>query len=352
MRVLVLRALAGLGDMLCSVPALRALREMDPVPHVTLVGAPGGRWFHELFPELADEWVELRGWPGIPEAPGDASDALRQLQEVRERRFDLALQLHGDGTVTNMWVAPAGAERCGVMCAAGGWVPPGACVTYVDAATDEVARQLAVLEAVGIAVHDRSLTFPIDDRDRHAARQLAPPGPYIVVHPGSSSPARRWPAAGFAAVAAAAAKRGVRAVVTGVESEGPLATEIARLSDAGSVDLVGRATLRESAAVVAGAIGTITNDTGMSHLAAAVGTPAVVIFHTADHRRWLPNAPGHVPLPAMAPVERTVAIVMAHIDAWLGERRIDNRHAAGGDAYTGAGTGTAVQHRSRGDDQR
>jgi ADP-heptose:LPS heptosyltransferase len=330
MRVLVMRALAGLGDMLCAVPALRAVREVQPVPHITFVGAPGGRWFRDLFPELLDEWVELRGWPGIPEAPGDGSDALRQLQELRARRFDLALQLHGDGTVTNVWTALVGADHCGVMSAAGAWAPPDADVAGVHDAIDEVARQLAVLEAVGITVRDRSLHFPIDDRDRHAARGLVPDEPYLVLHPGSSTPERRWPSSGFAAVATAAAERGVRSVVTGVASEGALATEIARLSGARPVDLVGRTSLRESAAVVAGAIGTITNDTGMSHLAAAVGTPAVVIFHAADHRRWLPTSPGHVAVPATAPVDGTVAIAMAHLDTWLAERCSGSQYAYAG----------------------
>jgi ADP-heptose:LPS heptosyltransferase len=312
--------------MLCAVPALRALRASTPAPAVTLVGAPGAGWFRESFPTLFDDCVDLQGWPGIPEAPGDPSDALALLQELRRQRFDLALQLHGDGNVTNMWIALTGATRLGVMSVAGAWVPPGASVAYVDPATDEVARQLAVLEAVGIHAPDRSLQFPIEEADLDAVRSLAPPRPYLVLHPGSSDPSRRWPAAGFAAVAAAAAKRGVRCVTTGVAAEAHLGTEIARLSGVATVDLIGRMTLRESAALLAGALGAVTNDTGMSHLAAAVGVPAIVMFHAPDHRRWLPRSPGHVPVSASAPVERTVAITLGHVDQWLASERTASAH--------------------------
>ena len=203
-------------------------------------------------------------------------------------------------------------------------MPPGAAVAYVDPTTDEVARQLAVLDAVGVAAPDHSLQFPVDDADRHTVRSLVPTTPYVVLHPGSSDPSRRWPAAGFAAVASAAAKRGVGSVMTGVADEQGLGMEVAALSSVAPVDLIGRTTLRQSAAVAAGALGVVTNDTGMSHLAAAVGVPAIVVFHAPDHRRWLPSSPGHVPVSAAAPVERTVAIAMGHVDDWL-ERRAATR---------------------------
>ena len=73
-RIAVVRALGGLGDLLCLVPALRSLRAGAPAAHVTCVGVPAGRWLLERYPHLVDAWIDLPSWPTVPEADGDPAD--------------------------------------------------------------------------------------------------------------------------------------------------------------------------------------------------------------------------------------------------------------------------------------
>ena len=310
-----LRALRGLGDLLCTVPALRALRAAHPDARVTLVVAPGATWFPATYAGLVDATVELRGWPGIPEAPGTVRDAVALLGELQRAPFDLALQLHGDDEIANVWIDLVGARRTALMTRPGHWVPDTADVVVVEPPDNEVDRLLAVVRAAGVPATDRSLWFPPERAVAPAAIRL--PAPYVVLHAGSSTPERRWPPAAFGATATALAKRGVRTVLTGVASERSVADAVVACAGADVVDLVGATTVDEAAGVVAGAVGVVANDTGMSHLAAALSRPSVVLFHAKDHRRWLPPGGRAVPLRTAAPIAETVARVVAEVSVWM-----------------------------------
>jgi ADP-heptose:LPS heptosyltransferase len=102
---------------------------------------------------------------------------------------------------------------------------------------------------------------------------------FVVLVPGASPhrPAKRWPAVRYGELAQQLSDIGHVPVVVGTSEEQPLAVQIRDICSE-AVDLVGCTGLRELAALVRAARLTVGNDTGVCHLAAAAGSPVVVLF--------------------------------------------------------------------------
>ncbi|HEX6238862.1 MAG TPA: glycosyltransferase family 9 protein [Acidimicrobiales bacterium] len=318
------RALPGVGDMLCLVPALRAVRAARPRAHVVLVGLPSARWLLERYPELCDELLVAEGVAGIPEVAPDPPAALRFLASAQARRFDLALGLHGSGVTTNPVVTLLGARTQVTARLPGHWVPPGTSIAY-PSSVPEVHRLLAVVEAAGFPPQGDRVQLPVRPVDQRALDAVAAglrDGPLACVHPGATRPANRWPVDRFAAAADHLAGRGYRVVLTGTAAEHELVRAVARAMRAPAVDLSGRTGLGTLAALLARASIALSNDTGVAHVAAATGTPSVVLFAPdGDPDRWAPlDRALHVRLGAgrRAGGWPTVTDAVRAIDAQLG----------------------------------
>jgi ADP-heptose:LPS heptosyltransferase len=297
-RIAVIRALA-LGDMLCAVPAFRALRARFPDAHITLIGLPWAAELVERFPTYLDELVEFPGFPGIPEMPVDPGRSTAFVAAMRERPFDLVVQLQGDGTVINEFAVLLGARQvAGFVPGDAGAPTPRETDIWLPypARGHEIDRLLALALALGGPVDDR-LEFPVTGADRAEAAQLiaeagTDTGPFVVVHPGGSRPDRRWPAERFAAVADALAEHGFDIVLTGTAREGDVTAAVRSAMRSHATDLAGRTSIGSLAAVLDGARLVVTNDTGVSHLAAAIGADSVTIFTASDRERWMPRGAG------------------------------------------------------------
>lgn len=288
-RVAVFRALQ-LGDLLCAVPALRALRAAWPGARITLIGLP---WARDFVRRVAyvDDFLEFPGFPGLPERPPELERLPRFLAAAQARRFDLALQLHGSGVLTNPLVLALGARRSAGFHPAGGWCPDRNWFLPWPDTLPEVRRLLALARFLGAPAVGEALELPLLPEERHAFSELLPllpPGPFVCVHPGARLPSRRWPPERFARVADRLAAAGYGIVLTGTGDEAPLLAAVAAAMGAPAVSLAGRTSLGTLALLVARAKLVLCNDTGMSHVASAVDTPSVVVACGSDPRRWSP----------------------------------------------------------------
>ena len=112
--------------------------------------------------------------------------------------------------------------------------------------------------------------------------------PIVVIAPGAVGPAKRWTSAGYAALARQLLADGLAVWVVGGPGEKALAAEIA--SDTAARDLTGH-DLRDAVLAFAAASAAVSNDSGLLHVAAAIGTPCVGIFGPTSPWHWAPLNP-------------------------------------------------------------
>jgi len=287
--IAVFRALQ-LGDVLTSLAALRAMRACFTHAHLTLVAQPWAIGLPRRLPWL-DDFIAFPGHPLLPEQAHQAAALERFEREVRARRFDIAAQMHGDGRITNRIVAGFGARVLAGFHPADEASPdPVHFVPWAQSGR-EVERLMRLPLHLG-APRPATLVEPLSvlPADRAALEQIwpGPHPPFVCVHPGARFPTRRWPAERFAQVAHALRKLGLVVVVTGSAGDSEAVSRFLASAPADVVDLYGRTGFGALTALLADARLLVSNDTGVSHLAAALRTPSVVVCCGSDATRWAP----------------------------------------------------------------
>ncbi|PVZ08263.1 glycosyltransferase family 9 protein [Actinomycetospora cinnamomea] len=274
----------GLGDLLVAVPALRLLRRALPGHEIVLV-APAA-----LAPLVAR----------IEAVDRHVRD-LSSYSSEDHARTDVAVNLHGRGPESHARLdALAPRRRIGhALPDAEG--PDGDGPSWAgppwtdDPARPERRRWCDLLAAAGLV--DEATARDAADDLRLPGRRAAPAGP-VVVHPGAAYGAKRWPPERFAVVTGALARQGHPVVVTGGDGERRLTAEVVvRAGLPPDADLGGRTDLAGLLDLVAAARLVLAGDTGISHVATALGTPSVTLFGPVPPSQWGPPPGGpHVVL--------------------------------------------------------
>lgn len=291
--LVIFRALQ-LGDMLCAVPAMRALRAALPTTRIALVGLPWAAQFAARFPKYIDDFIEFPGHHALPEQQVRPDVASAFYKAMRSHRFDLALQMHGSGEISNLIV-----QSFGARCVAGFGLPGRApasddCfVPYPDSGPEPL-RLLDLTEFLGAPPIGTHLEFPITEADEceladSGVADGLSNGHYLCVHPGARSRDKCWPPQLFAQVADRLADEfGLSVVLTGSASEANLAAAVASHMRTPAIDAAIPLSIGAMAALMSRARLLLCNDTGVSHIAAGLKLPSVVVFSKADIRRWAP----------------------------------------------------------------
>lgn len=289
-RIAVFQALF-LGDLLCATPAIAALKRRFPGAEITLIGLPWARELADRLPSI-DRFEEFPGYPGLPDRPVDEPEVSRFFERARQARYDLAIQLHGSGGITNEIVTAFGAA---VTIGHGAGDDSGmSAVLPWSEDENEIRRWLRLVSLAGAEISDTRMVFPITDAERgraaHLLRELpGGRGPVVGLHAGAKDPARRWPVDRFAELAdILTIRHSARIALTGTEGERPLTSAIRGRMRTPVLDLAGTTDLGTLAEVISRLDLLVTNDTGASHVAAAVGTPSVVMYGPSRPVRWAP----------------------------------------------------------------
>ncbi|CAM3681393.1 glycosyltransferase family 9 protein [Bordetella flabilis] len=294
-RVAVFRAL-NLADMLCAVPAFRALRKRLPGADIALVGLPWARAFQTRYAHYLDRFFEFPGYPGLPEATARPDDLDAFFACMHAQRFDRCLQLHGAGPTSNRVVAQfGGREAVGL-----GNADDAASVRVWPYPSDrhEVRRTLYLLEQyLDADVSDERLEFPLLPADRaelhrYPDLESCTHQPYVCLQPGGRDSATCWPPRYFAQVGDVLAARGLRVILTGSQGERLLAQKVAAQMRHPACIAACDMSLGGHAALLSRARLLVSNDTEVAQLSAALHVPSVVVFLATDPLRWGPPAGG------------------------------------------------------------
>ncbi len=294
-KIAIFRALY-LGDMLLAVPALRAIREHFPHAEITLIGLPWAAWFCQRYSKYLDRFVAFPGYPGLQEAEGHPERIQAFIAEQRNYHYDLVVQMHGSGQVSNLFACELGGETTvgyfpGEQREASAGLSLRA--PYPED-QHEIYRNLGLASMLGCTRLDPGLEFPLQESDFAEIKQVLAPfactdGPWIGLHVGAKHPSRRWPPAYFAQLADALAHDShTQVVFTGGTYERSTVQSIIRDVRGRAINLAGRTSLGGLAALLSRLDLFISNDTGPAHLAYAVDTPSITLFGPTDYRRWQP----------------------------------------------------------------
>jgi ADP-heptose:LPS heptosyltransferase len=290
----------NIGDVIMLGPALRAVKESAPQARITLLASPAGATAAPLLPWIDEVIVERVIWQDVGgHIPFDPAREQALITRLAQRRFDAALIFtsfsqspHTPGYLCYLAGIPL---RAGESKEFGG----SALTTELRGAPDEmhqVERNLRLVERLGFIAHDRRLYVKLTNADRAEARQLlsslgvSADAPYILLHPGASAQARRYPAERFGEVAQLLDARGWQTLVTGVERERDLLQTVARIAPQ-TPQMASEQRLGVYAALIEQAALVICNDTLPMHLADALLTPEVTLYAGTElESQWRPRA--------------------------------------------------------------
>ncbi len=284
------------GDVTLLGPALRALAAHGDV---TLVCGPAGEGAARLLPGVSAvevvraEWIEGTPAPVRPEQI--AADVARFSALAPHEAF-VFTSFHQSPLPTALLLRLAGVPQIAAISVD----YPGSLLdtrVRVDDDVHEVQRALTLVAARGFHLPPADdgrlayVTLPVRDR--------ALPQRYVAVQPGATVAARAWAPNKLRLLVARLRRDGHHVVVLGSASEAALVREV--VGDSGALDLAGRTTYAEFAAVIRDAAALVVGNSAGIHIASAVGTPVVTIFApTILPARFAPYAVPYVMLGDLA----------------------------------------------------
>lgn len=289
-KIVIFRALQ-LGDMLCSVPAIRALRQAYPNAAISLIGLPWSSSFVRRFNMYLDNSIEFPGFPGLPEREYDPVEVVDFIREMQAERFDLVIQMQGDGSYVNPLTELFNSKHL-----AGFYTPKDYCPNerlFLDYPNygSEINRHLMLMKHLGVSADSNHLEFPLSNEDLHDYESIefnTAHREYVCVHPGSRGAWRQWPPEHFAVIADYCYEQGFLVILTGTEEERSLTEKVEGLMKCPAINVAGKTSLGAIGVLIRDAALLISNCTGVSHIASALETPSIVISMDGERERWAP----------------------------------------------------------------
>lgn len=293
-KVLLVR-LRSIGDTVLSTPSVFALKRFLPNASVDI---------------LVEDWVAplLNNHPHLDNVivleRGGFMTRARVARELRSANYDVVYNLHGGTTATFLTRATGARHRVGFetyqYAQLHNHQAPSPLLLWGQQKTHSVEQQLALLGWTGVPVTDRPRTqLGISPEASDTIKRLVSEAGLserniALIHPAAAFATKQWPVENFARVAEFLTERDFAPVAIAAPNEKVL---LEKLRSEASVNIaIFDLSLPEVTALAAQSKLFVGNDSGIAHIAAAVGTPAVVIFGSSNVAHWRPwnSAPAEV----------------------------------------------------------
>lgn len=311
---------------MCTVPAFRALRNNFPNAVIKLIGLPQAELFAVRFANYFDGFISFPGFPGLPEQSFKAKQIADFIIKMQKEKFDLVLQMHGDGSIVNPLIEILKAKNTAGFYIPGSYRPNKNYFIYLNGVS-EVKKYLRLIELLGLKTDGSYLEFPVSQKEKlefEILRDKYKLNNYLVIHPGSRSKERRWSKYGFATIADFYADKGFLVVFTGNKEDRLIVKDISKLMENRAIDLTGKTDLGMLAEIIRNSKLLITNDTGASHIAAAVSALSLVLSVNSDAVRWAPlNKALHKVIDWKT--TRNLTNIFAIVDLMLSKKRVQRQ---------------------------
>lgn len=286
--------LGGIGDILLSTPALRALKSSFPKARIYFLVFP-----HVL--ELVNELPYVDGIFILRNSVKNIFSNLHTFLKLRGEKFDVAINMR-------TLVSKRGADKIKFLL---NIIKPKIKVGrntegrghFFDIKVPEndigqkfeMEYDIDAVKSLGLEVRDRSIDLKIDEESIHKINTLLERGGVlkedilIGVHPGGM-PSHRWPIENFSKIIEQISKSiSCKFVVTGVDDEISLAERLKKITSGDIINLAGQINLGELCALIKRCALYISNDTGPMHIAAVLQTPLIAIFGPGYITRFDPR---------------------------------------------------------------
>ncbi len=301
-KILIVR-LSAIGDVIHALPALRRLREAFPSSEIGWIVEDSAAAFVEGHPDLDRlHTIPKRRWRGAFLRRW-FSEIRPFFREIRRIGYDVAIDFQGlTKSGAAAWLSAAavrigfgdrqGAELNKLFTNRKATPPPGA--------VHIVERNLALLRPLGVEGRPEAPRIFLPAEDREAARGILEGAKAdgskgrAALNVGAGWPTKRWPARNWAELARLLESAlGIRSLLLwGNEEERACAEDAARIAAApGMLEIAPPTTLRQSAALIEAMDLYVGGDTGLTHAAAALGTPTVGLYGASDAVRNAPYGP-------------------------------------------------------------
>ncbi|UCD55402.1 MAG: lipopolysaccharide heptosyltransferase II [Candidatus Omnitrophota bacterium] len=284
-----------IGDVVLSTPAIKAIRDKFPASYIAFMVRPYAKDIVDGNPYL-DEVIIYDKYGKQKSLFSTVKFAL----ELRKKKFDRAFMLHPTNRVHLISYLAGIPERIGYDRKSAIFLTKKIPHLKHTGKKHELKYTLDLLSSAGIETRSQELFVPVREKniekiEKILAEYHVGKGVFLVaVNPGASSASKRWPAKNFASVCDNLAKKyKARILIVSDNKNAEFAEALAKGMKYEPVNLAGRTTVGELAAMLSKCRLFISNDSGPVHIACAVGVPVISIFGRKNPglspKRWGPT---------------------------------------------------------------